>query len=186
MRDIDAFVAESRSQPLSYDRLGMARDTSRGLDAAAGSGWTLDEHSAAIGSGVSTFARAKRALLDWRQFDLGWIEAFPKFASIEPGTVVAVVVRHAGFWSVNGCRVVYRIGDANELGFAYGTLVNHAECGEEIFSVQFDPAGGTVSYHIRAVSRPRAALARLGYPLVRALQHRFRVDSAGAMARAVR
>jgi len=41
-----------------------------------------------------------------------------------------------------------------------------------------------VMYRIRAVSRPRAVLARLGHPFVRSLQARFRRESAEAMKRA--
>jgi uncharacterized protein (UPF0548 family) len=83
--------------------------------------------------------------------------------------------------------VVYEIaGDASrEFGFAYGTLTNHAETGEEIFKVSLRPGTGEVSYVIRAASRPRALLARLGYPVTRSLQARFRRDSAAAIARAI-
>jgi uncharacterized protein (UPF0548 family) len=98
-----------------------------------------------------------------------------------------VLIRHLGIWSLNGCRVVYPVGEreAAEFGFAYGTLSNHAECGEEIFKVTLHPGTGEVSYVIRAVSRPRAPLARLGHPVVRALQARFRRDSTRAMQRAL-
>jgi hypothetical protein len=41
-------------------------------------------------------------------------------------------------------------------------------------------------YRIRAVSWPQATLARVGQPIVRALQARFRADSAAAMERATR
>ena len=181
MRDIDAFMVESRALPLSYEQIGIAREP----EPPPGDGWKLDEASGVIGSGEAAFAGAKRALMDWKQFDLGWTEVYPKAASIEAGSVVAVLVRHVGFWSLNGCRVVYRIGDANEFGFAYGTLANHAETGEEIFAVQYDPAAGAVSYRIRSVSRPRALLARMGYPLARLLQARFRAGSVRAMRRAI-
>jgi uncharacterized protein (UPF0548 family) len=108
-----------------------------------------------------------------------------------PGTDVLVVARHAGFWSVNPCRIVYLLGDAPGgatpvAGFAYGTLAGHAEAGEEIFQVSIDPSNGEVSYFIRAVSRERAWLARLGFPVARALQARFRRDSAAAMQRAAK
>jgi hypothetical protein len=70
-------------------------------------------------------------------------------------------------------------------GYAYGTLTNHAESGEELFEVSIDPASGEVRYRIRAASKPRAPLARLGYPIVRTLQARFRRDSVLAMRRAL-
>jgi uncharacterized protein (UPF0548 family) len=115
------------------------------------------------------------------------VEVFPTLAAVAPGTVVAVLVRHLGFWSMNGCRVVYEIAgdDSREFGFAYGTLTNHAEIGEEIFKVSLHPGTGEVSYVIRAASRPRALLARLGYPVTRSLQARFRRDSAAAITRAI-
>jgi uncharacterized protein (UPF0548 family) len=179
-RDIERFVQASRDLPLSYEPVGSARQRRPGFE--------FDEHVAVVGQGDAAFARAKAALAGWRHFRLGWAELFPCQAPIEPGTVVAVLFRHLGFWSLNGCRVVYRIGDegAGEFGFAYGTLPNHAECGEEIFTVTFDPQTGDVSYTIRAVSKPRAALARLGYPVVRLLQARFRRESSQAIARAIR
>jgi uncharacterized protein (UPF0548 family) len=91
-----------------------------------------------------------------------------------------------GFWSLNGCRVVYHLADDDRrFGFAYGTLTNHAEAGEELFALELDPATETVSYRIRAVSWPRAALAFIGQPVVRHLQARFRRDSAVAMAHSV-
>ena len=178
-RDIDAFVAASCELPLSYSPVGIARER-------VNPGWHADECELTLGTGEEAFRRAREALAAWRHFALGWTELFPRSASIERGSVVAVLVHHLGFWSMNGCRVVYAMDGAGEFGFAYGTLINHAECGEEIFVVRYDAQSGRVSYSIRAVSRPRAALARLGYPIVRRLQARFRAGSADAMKHAVR
>lgn len=178
-RDIDRFLSASRELALSYAPIGLARD---GRD-----GFTLDEQVTIVGTGEAAFTRAKAALVGWRHFDLGWVDLFPKLAPITAGTVVAVLVRHLGFWSLNGCRVVYPTGGPgqSDFGFAYGTLTNHGECGEEIFEVSFRPGTGEVSYRIRAVSKPRDPLARLGYPVARRLQARFRRDSAAAVTRAV-
>jgi uncharacterized protein (UPF0548 family) len=177
--EVEAFIAASRQLPLSYEPIGLA-----GQDRA---GFQVDEQEVVIGLGRAAFDRAKVALTKWRHFELGWVEVFPTLAAVAPGTVVAVVVRHLGFWSMNGCRVVYAIaGDGSgEFGFAYGTLTNHAEMGEEIFKVSLRPGTGEVSYVIRAASRPRALLARLGYPVTRSLQARFRRDSAAAITRAI-
>ena len=101
---------------------------------------------------------------------------------------MAVLVRHLGFWSLNGCRVVYVSDDergTDSFGFAYGTLANHAEVGEELFEVTFDPQTEQVRYRIRAVSKPRALAARLGYPFTRSLQARFRRDSLAALERSL-
>jgi uncharacterized protein (UPF0548 family) len=179
-RTVDRFIAKSQSLPLSYARVGLVRsETIRGR---------VSRMDVAIGHGAPDFERAKQALASWKPFDLGWVWLFPKDAPIEPGTVVAVLIRHVGFWSLNGCRIVYGVDDRKQarFGFAYGTLTNHAEAGEELFEVSLNRQTGDVMYRIRATSRPRAALARIGHPVVRILQARFRRDSAAAMKRATR
>jgi uncharacterized protein (UPF0548 family) len=178
-QEVQAFIAASRQLPLSYEPVGLAE-----RDCA---GFRVDAQASVVGHGEAAFERAKVALTEWKHFKLGWIEVFPTLAGVAPGTVVAVLVRHLGFWSINGCRVVYSIAgdDPREFGFAYGTLTNHAESGEEIFKVSLCPSTGEVSYVIRAASRPRVLLARLGYPVTRSLQARFRRDSAAAFARAI-
>ena len=177
--EVEAFIAASRQLPLSYEPVGLAKQDR--------TGFRIDEQEVVIGQGEEAFARAKVALMEWRHFELGWVEVFPASAAVAPGTVVAVVVRHLGFWSMNGCRVVYSMasGDPAEFGFAYGTLTNHAESGEEVFKVSLHPGTGDVTYLIRAASRPRAVLAMLGFPVTRSLQARFRRDSAAAIARAI-
>jgi len=175
---IKNFLDKSQSLPLSYEPIGIAKESPRGFK--------IDEVGSVIGHGEESFARAKQALTNWKQFELGWVELHPRGASIEVGTVVAVLVRHLGFWSLNGCRIVFLL-DEHEMtfGFAYGTLNNHAELGEEIFEVSFDPGSQAVTYRIRAVSRAHAAAARIGYPYTRFLQERFRRDSIAAMRHAV-
>ncbi len=177
--DVDAFLLASRDLPLTYGPVGLANRTP--------SGFAVDSHSIVIGNGPAAFERAIAALTAWKHFDLSWAQVFPPRAAIAPGTVVAVAVRHLGFWSINGCRIVSVTDDraAGAFAFAYGTLSNHAECGEEIFTVRLDARTDDVAYEIRAVSRPHAALARAGYPVTRMLQARFRRDSAIAMRRAV-
>jgi len=111
--EIEKFIDESRNLPLSYGPVGLAKESPPGFNA--------DVASAIVGRGADAFARARRALIEWRHFELGWVELFPRGASTEPGTVVAVLVRHLGLWSLNGCRVVYGVGDEDvwQFGFAY-------------------------------------------------------------------
>jgi uncharacterized protein (UPF0548 family) len=173
-RFIERFIERSRDLPLTYSPVGLADGEPRGYD--------IDETIAVVGRGRADFDRARVALGAWKHFDVGWVELFPRHASTHPGTVVAALIRHAGFWSLNGARVVYRRDESTtSFGFAYGTLTNHAEQGEEIFEVRLDPASEAVTYRLRAVSRPRAVLTRVGYPIVRALQARFRRDSTRVM-----
>jgi uncharacterized protein (UPF0548 family) len=179
-KDLERFIQQSKDMPLSYERVGIAGESPIGFH--------VDESVVCIGNGQAGFERARKALINWAHFELGWVELFPRNPGIEPGSVVAVLVRHLGFWSLNACRVLYVLGDrlrGAQFGFAYGTLVNHAEKGEEIFEVTISPDTDDVFYRIRAVSKPRAVLARVGYPITRELQLRFRRDSVLAMRRAV-
>ena len=177
--EIKQFLNGSQNLLLSYAPIGIAKQSPRGFK--------LDEASSVIGRGAATFARARQALTNWKQFDLGWVELHPPGAPVLVGTVVAVLVRHFGFWSLNACRIVYMLDeDETKYGFAYGTLKNHAELGEEIFEVSLDPASQEVTYRIRAVSKASAVAARVGYPFARFLQDRFRRDSIAAMRRAAR
>jgi uncharacterized protein (UPF0548 family) len=175
--DIDRFHDRSRDLPLSYEPVGLLQQPP-GVR-------RFDEQVVSVGRGDADFERGCRALQAWRHFDLGWIAAIPRPPSIDVGTVVAVQIRHLGFWSLNGCRVVYHVEGEGRFGFAYGTLTNHAESGEELFELFTDWQSGDVMYRIRAVSWPQDRLARLGQPVARFLQARFRRDSAAALTRAI-
>lgn len=178
---IDRFLRDSQELPVSYGPIGIVNGKTACHD--------LDEQVLTIGRGKPDFERARNALLAWKQYEIGWVATFPRHAPVDVGTVVAVLIWHLGFWSLNGCRVLYHVGcpdDEARFGFACGTLTNHAEVGEELFEVLLDPETDEVLYRIRATSWPRAMLARVGNPIVRLLQGRFRRDSAAAMRRAIR
>jgi len=178
---IDAVIDRSWELPLSYSPIGIVRTET--------TGYRFDQVVATIGRGRADFERACAALAAWKQFDLGWVELFPRHAPIDVDTNVAVLIRHLGFWSLNGCRVVYGVGHDNRetrFGYAYGALTNHAEAGEELFEVFMDPRTDDVRYRIRATSWPRVLLTQVGQPIVRLLQARFRRDSVEAMRRATK
>jgi uncharacterized protein (UPF0548 family) len=89
---------------------------------------------------------------------------------------------------LNACRIVYVIQDDGPLerfGFAYGTLYDHAESGEERFLLEWDHDSDEVWYDLLAFSRPNQFLARIGYPLARQLQKKFASGSKAAMIKAV-
>jgi uncharacterized protein (UPF0548 family) len=175
--EIENFLLHSRELSMSYAPVGIAK--------AGAAGFRFDTASAVIGKGQAGFARAQQALKEWKQFELGWVEIFPRVTPTETGADVAVLVHHLGLWSLNGCRIVYSVGDGQtSFGFAYGTLTNHAEMGEEIFEVSMTESDDVI-YRIRAASKPCAFLARIGYPYTRISQARFRRDSIAAMKRAM-
>jgi uncharacterized protein (UPF0548 family) len=99
-----------------------------------------------------------------------------------------VAARIGLLWALNACRVVYvvsELGERERYGFAYGTLPDHMEQGEELFVVAWDVRSDRVTYEVTAYSSPRHWLTRVGGPAARSTQHRFRRDSARAMQRAV-
>ncbi len=180
---IEELLRGQREAPFSYAEVGASRE-----GAASVGGYVVDHNRIRLGEGEETFVRASEALRDWKMFDVGWVSIHPSDAPVEVGTTVAVIGRHYGFRSLNACRIVYLVEDDGEVlryGFAYGTLPEHAERGEERFTVEWNRTDGSVWYDLYAFSRPRHPLARLGYPVGRALQKRFARDSKLAMAQAV-
>jgi len=179
-RKVESFISSQRGSRLSYGPEGITRNP-------PASGYNTDHNRLSLGSGLQAYRAAAAAIRKWKMFDIGWVRLFRDDTPIEVGSTVAVVVRHLGFWSMNACRIVYLIEEGGLLeryGFAYGTLSEHAERGEERFTVEWNRQDDTVWYDILAVSRP-GRLASLGYPYARGLQRRFARDSKEAMMRAV-
>ena len=177
---IRRFLSSLADQPFSYSEVGASLK-------APPSGYTVDHNRIELGHGAEMFARAVQALKRWEMFNLGWIQLYPPEAAAAVGTVVGVLARHLGFFSLNGCRVVYVVDEdapVRRYGFAYGTLPNHAEQGEERFTIEWQ-SDDSVWYDILAFSRCNHPLAMVGYPMTRVLQKRFARDSKGAMMRAV-
>jgi uncharacterized protein (UPF0548 family) len=178
---IGAFLAEQSRRSLTYAAVGA---TATGPPA----GYAVDHTRVKLGTGEDAFRAAQAALEHWEHFRLGWVETWPPGVPLRPGEVVAVLARVVGLWWLSACRVVYTVdedGPVRRFGFAYGTLPDHPETGEERFLIEWDRTDGSVWYDIVAFSRPRHVLARLGYPWVRRLQKRFGRDSAAAMQLAV-
>jgi len=180
---IRRFLESPRSVPFSYPEEGSSRNASPNH---APNGYTADRNRIQIGHGRDAFDRAAAAIRQWKMFDTGWIELCWPATPIEAGATVGLVVKHFGIWSLNACRIVCVIeehGAIERYGFAYGTLAEHAEIGEERFTVELLP-DQSVWYDIYAFSRPHG-LAAIARPLARRLQGRFARDSKEAMQRAV-
>jgi uncharacterized protein (UPF0548 family) len=173
---IRAFLDMQAGLNLTYQAVGAtAADPPPGCD--------QDHTRIQLGAGRSTFTAARAALQRWEHFCLGWVEPCWPNTPIEPGQVVAILARVCGLWCLNACRIVYVVSEDEPLkrfGFAYGTLPEHVESGEERFTIEWHQKDDSVWYDIVAFSRPNHLLVRLGYPLER----RFARDSAAAMVRA--
>jgi uncharacterized protein (UPF0548 family) len=179
---ISTFISSQRDLPFSYPQVGATR-------AKAPAGFVLDQTRGRLGQGENTYRAAILALKSWKQFDLGWVRIVPPETELVVDAVVAVQAKAFGFWSLNACRVVYLIEEDTRFkatfGFAYGTLPDHVESGEERFRVEWH-RDDSVWYDIYAFSRPQHQLVKWARPLARMLQKRFARDSLSAMVAATR
>jgi uncharacterized protein (UPF0548 family) len=171
------FLDDQRYLSFSYPEVGASHD-------GAPRGYGVNQHRGHLGVGTETFERATNALRRWKMYGTGWTKLCWPDAPISEGTVVGVVGRHLGFWSLNACRIVYVIEDESpslkRYGFAVGTLPGHVERGEERFTVEWR-ADDAVFYEVFAFSRPAHPLVKAASPLARLIQRRFAVDSLESM-----
>jgi len=189
---INRFIVSQKGEAFSYSEVGATREkpayiTGQALSySEAGASrkqprddYVLDHNRIKLGVGSETYDRAVAALRRWRQFDLGWVKIEPDSTPLEIGNTVAIKAKTFGLWSLSACRIVYLInetGPIRKFGFAYGTLTNHVERGEERFMIELHE-DGSVWYDILAFSRPNQLVVRLGYPFARMLQKRFAKES---------
>jgi len=179
--EVRSLISKQKDTGFSYPEVGASAT-------AAPTGYNVDHNRVQLGSGEVTWQRAVDAIRAWQMFSVPWVRLHWTSAPIEIGTDVAVSIHHFGFYSLNACRIVYVVneeGIVKRFGFAYGTLAEHAETGEERFTIEWNRGDDRVWYDILAFSRPRQTLARLGYPLSRLLQRRFAEGSKAAMIKAV-
>lgn len=178
--DVQRFISEQQHADFSYSEVGASKSS-------VPSSYNVDHNRIFLGRGEETWRRATQAIREWQMFNMPWVRLYPAAASIEVGVTVAVLVEHLRFYSLNAARIVYVVNDDGPIhryGFAYGTLKEHAESGEERFTVEWDRSDDNVWYAILAFSRPRQTIARLGYPISRMFQRRFAQASKAAMVAA--
>lgn len=179
---IEDFLFRQAQSPFSYPAVGASALSS------VPAGYISDHNRILLGHGAQVWQQAVSAVNAWQMFNMNWLQLCWPSTPILKGKSVAVLIRHFGFWSLNAARIVYTMdessGPLKKYGFAYGTLLDHGESGEERFCVEWLQADDSVWYDLFAFSRPQATAARLGYPLARWLQRRFQRDSKTAMARA--
>jgi uncharacterized protein (UPF0548 family) len=179
--DVDGFLAQARQSAYSYSEVGA---TSGSIP----SRYTTDHNRVLLGRGPAVWNKAVAALQAWEMFNVDWIRLYWPSAPIQAGENVAVLAQYLNCYWLNACRIVYVIQDDGPLerfGFAYGTLYDHAESGEERFLLEWDHDSDEVWYDLLAFSRPNQFLARIGYPLARQLQKKFASGSKAAMIKAV-
>jgi uncharacterized protein (UPF0548 family) len=185
------YLAEQAERTFSYAPVGCTQD---GATPERMPDWSVDHHRVVLGSGAEVFRRAKAAIASWRMFPPEITAVFDRHVPLA-GLSVAVLfhAEHLPLCLLMPARVVYVAEDSitsdrqqiDRFGFAYGTLPDHPERGEERFLVEWNRDDDSVHYDLLAVSQPQHWLARLAYPYTRWQQSRFRRLSGLAMQRAV-
>jgi uncharacterized protein (UPF0548 family) len=144
---------------LTYPEVGATRD------AVLPAGYHHVVRDVAVGRGPDVFRRAADRLLGWELHRAAGFRVVSAADRAVPGAVA--VLRFAGL--TIPCRVIYVVDEPQTRGFAYGTLPGHPERGEEVFLVTMTD-DGEVRFGVRAFSRPRSLLARVGGPFGRLVQ----------------
>lgn len=159
-----SILAAARDQTPSYQEVGATRGP-------LPPGYHTVEQAVVLGAGSDVFARAADGIRAWAPQRHAGIGLLPDMPAIAEGETVLLSFRSFPFFVTSTCRIVYVVDEANRFGYGYGTLPHHPEQGEEAFLVEQD-AGGTVTFSIRAFSRPAHLLTRLGGPVGRIVQAR--------------
>jgi uncharacterized protein (UPF0548 family) len=122
--------------------------------------------SAVIGHGRQRFEEAADAVMRWGMLRGAGVrvEATTEVAEVGSEVIVRLGPVRAP------CRVVYVVDEPNHRGFAYGTLPGHAETGEELFAVRYDPASDAVTAEVTAFSRHGTWWSRLAGPAAALVQ----------------
>nr|WP_041782900.1 DUF1990 domain-containing protein [Mycolicibacterium chubuense] len=141
-------------KPLTYSEVG----------ATAGpmpAGYHHLRKSAVIGRGRRRFEEAAERGMRWGMLRGAGVRVE---ATTDVAEVGAEVLVHLGPVAAP-CRVVYVVDEPDRRGFAYGTLPGHAESGEELFLVRYDPATEDVYAEVAAFSRHATWWSRAGSPV---------------------
>jgi uncharacterized protein (UPF0548 family) len=133
---IDRFLESRKTDTFSYDAIGATRELS------PPAGFIVDNKRQLLGTGRETFEKAKQAVRQWKMFEVPGLDLVCSDTPIEPGRNVALFAHHLGFHSLSSCRIVYVIDEPDRFGFAYGTLTEHVESGDERFIVEYHPNTG--------------------------------------------
>jgi uncharacterized protein (UPF0548 family) len=176
VREILAPLADASFQ---HEPVGITRSQI----AAPPPGYRLDVYGVTVGEGDTAFEAACARLRDFDHYPPSFTRVVKLSPGLAAGQVFGTLALHGGFASLHPCRVVEVIDETRprRFGFSLGTLPGHVLVGEECFLIELDEDSGRVRYEVRAVSRPAGTIARLGLPIVRLFQARFRRESCAVM-----
>lgn len=122
-------------------------------------------HRTRIGHGRADFEAAGAAITEFRMHRVSGTRVRASAPRAEPGASVRVTLGAGPFRLTAPCRVVWAEYGPERIGFAYGTLPRHPECGEECFVAELAD-DGTVTFTVMAFSRPARWYTRIAGPFV--------------------
>lgn len=144
-------------------------------------GFQHDVATFPLGKGDTVWRHAIEAIQDWRMFPSSMVTLVRLTDEQAVGSVVAVVCKALGLWTINPARVFDVHQEEHRIGFTYGAIPGHIAQGEELFCIERNAATGEVTYRVEAISRPKHLLIWFGYPYARWMQARFRRLSGASM-----
>jgi uncharacterized protein (UPF0548 family) len=183
---IKKVLEEALTSEYTYSEVGFTE-----CDNTIPKGYSKNHYLKFLGVGKDIFNIGKSAVSKGKMYQLKSLELHicNEVVELEQGTVMAVVARHFGIWSINPIRVVYIVdrtyNDYAVFSLAVGTLGGHEEKGEERFSVRLS-SENKVYYEIFSFNTPAGILPEIAYPLERIVLHSFARNSANAIAQFVK
>jgi uncharacterized protein (UPF0548 family) len=172
---MSALLARAASDRLTYEPVGIS------LGGAVSAGFRRRRWGTRM-LGAAAFERAVAALQNWEAHRGSGLTVVADGDLAQGTNVVIAAPLPIGFVDV-ACRIVQTVDEADRFGFAYGTLSNHPEQGEEAFLVT-RTADGSVNFTVEAVSRSAYRLGRLVPFVTDILQDRANGRYLRAMERA--
>ncbi|WP_030612426.1 DUF1990 family protein [Streptomyces sclerotialus] len=125
-----------------------------------------------IGHGRAVFERAGEAVTTFRMHRAAGVRIRAGAEHADPGVPVESGLGVGPLRITAPCRVVWSAYDSDHIGFAYGSLTGHPECGEESFVVRLR-SDGSVWFTVTAFSKPARWYTRLAGPLVPVFQRAY-------------
>ena len=125
-----------------------------------------------VGHGKEAFDKVGYALMHWEVNREADFRVSAQHDQVREGERVAVGLPVVWPMEVTAiCKVVAIVAGGDSVGFAYGTLPKHPECGEESFVVSMREDDSVV-LTVRAVSKPAVWFTKIAGPLGHAVQKR--------------
>ena len=159
MSELVEFDVGDRGQRFSYPEVGATAG-----DGPLPAGYRQLRYRTRVGHGREAFTAAGESVLTWRMHRAVGVGMAATEERAAPGVRVRVLLGRGRFGLAAPCEVVWAVQEPTRIGFGYGSLPGHPECGEEAFLVELAP-DGQVWFTVTAFSRPGSWFTRAIGPL---------------------